>query len=70
MKKTICLEGYSGEKLLKTLEKNLPEKYNYMYMGLYGSQNYNLDTEDSDIDAKAIVVPSLGDLINSEAVLS
>ena len=68
MKNTISLDGYSGEKLLKTLEKNLPEKYNYMYMGLYGSQNYHLDTEDSDVDAKAIVVPNLGDLINNREV--
>lgn len=68
MCKTICLEGYSGEKLLKTLEKNLPEKYDYMYMGLYGSQNYKLDTESSDVDAKAIVVPRLKDLINNKEV--
>lgn len=68
MNTKISLETFSGKKLLKTLEKNLPEKYNYMYMGLYGSQNYHLDTEDSDVDAKAIVVPSLGDLIESKEV--
>lgn len=68
MDKKISLEAFSEKKLQKTLENNLPEKYNYMYAGLYGSQNYYLDTEDSDVDAKAIVVPSLGDLINGDEV--
>lgn len=68
MDKKISLEAFSGKKLQKTLENNLPEKYNYMYAGLYGSQNYYIDTEDSDVDAKAIVVPSLCDLINNREV--
>lgn len=68
MDKKISLEAFPERQLLKTLKKNLPEKYNYMYMGLYGSQNYHLDTEDSDVDAKAIVVPELRDLINNREV--
>ena len=37
--------------------------YNVIYIGLYGSQNYNLDDEESDIDVKAIILPSLHDII-------
>lgn len=37
--------------------------YNVIYIGLYGSQNYNLDDECSDIDVKAIILPSLHDII-------
>lgn len=42
----------------------LEEKgYKVIYIGLYGSQNYNLDDEESDIDVKAIILPSLHDII-------
>ena len=37
--------------------------YQVIYIGLYGSQNYNLDDEFSDIDCKAIIMPSLHDII-------
>ena len=30
---------------------------------LYGSQNYNLDYEGSDIDLKAIVIPNINDIV-------
>lgn len=33
--------------------------YDVAYIGLYGSQNYNLEDEDSDIDLRALVYPSL-----------
>lgn len=56
------------EDIFKTLnqyKKVLEEKgYNVLYIGLYGSQNYNLDDELSDIDAKAIILPSLRDIIH------
>lgn len=40
-----------------------------VFLGLQGSQNYNLDTATSDIDTKLIVVPGLNDLIfNHKAV--
>jgi len=47
-------------KYKKHLESN---GYKVVYIGLYGSQNYNLDDEQSDIDAKAIIVPTLHDII-------
>ena len=37
--------------------------YKVIYIGLYGSQNYNLDDEESDIDVKAIILPSLQDIV-------
>lgn len=30
-----------------------------IYLGLYGSQNYKLDTKDSDVDSKAISLPTI-----------
>lgn len=57
----------SNEGIFKTLssyKKKLEEQgYKVIYIGLYGSQNYNVDDEFSDIDAKAIILPSLHDII-------
>lgn len=56
-----------SENIYKTLsyyKKVLEDKgYNVLYIGLYGSQNYNVDDEQSDIDAKAIIMPTLHDII-------
>lgn len=49
---------------LKEYKKILEEKgFNVIYIGLYGSQNYNVDDEQSDIDCKAIILPNLHDII-------
>ena len=60
------------EKIFKTLSeyrKILEEKgYKVLYIGLYGSQNYNVDDEFSDIDAKAIVLPTLTDIIHRKVI--
>lgn len=51
-------------KTLSSYKSILEEKgYKVIYMGLYGSQNYNVDDEFSDVDCKAIVLPSLHDII-------
>jgi len=51
-------------KVLKERKKILEEQgYIVLYIGLYGSQNYNLDDEFSDYDVKAIILPSLNDII-------
>lgn len=52
--------------------KRVEEHYNYIcqlyppeqILGvfLYGSQNYGMDTENSDVDTKAILIPTLEDL--------
>lgn len=51
-------------KTLSNYKKILEEKgYNVIYIGLYGSQNYNVDDEFSDVDCKALILPSLHDII-------
>lgn len=51
-------------KELSNYKKILEDKgYQVIYIGLYGSQNYNLDDEESDVDVKAIIMPSLRDII-------
>lgn len=37
--------------------------YHPIYTALYGSQNYNLATAESDIDTKSIVLPSFEDIV-------
>ena len=44
--------------------------YNVYYIGLYGSQNYGIDTEASDLDFKAIILPSLRMLVDNSKELS
>lgn len=52
-------------KKLAEYKKILEEKgYKVIYIGLYGSQNYNVDDELSDIDVKAIILPTLHDIIH------
>lgn len=51
-------------KTLSQYKKILEEQgYKVIYIGLYGSQNYNVDDELSDIDVKAIIMPTLHDII-------
>lgn len=54
---------------LADAEKHFPDN---QIVGLFlqGSQNYNLDTEGSDIDTKLIVTPSLRDLAMNEKPVS
>jgi predicted nucleotidyltransferase len=58
--------------MLKDMKKFIEEEYGYKvaYLGLYGSQNYNLDTPKSDIDLRAIVIPSLNDLVRGRKPVS
>ena len=49
---------------LKEAYDELSKEYNVFYIALYGSQNYNLQTENSDLDFKAIIIPTLEDLVN------
>lgn len=41
----------------------MKKDYEFVFTSLYGSQNYNLDNENSDKDYKMAVVPSLDNLI-------
>lgn len=51
--------------VLEKYKKKLENEYGYkvLYIGLYGSQNYNCHDELSDIDARAIVLPDFNDLV-------
>lgn len=40
------------------------------YVAVYGSQNYNLDTDNSDVDYKAIIIPTLDQIITNSKPLS
>lgn len=42
--------------------------FNVVYIGLYGSQNYDLDDDNSDIDCRAIVIPTLEQIIKRESI--
>lgn len=57
----------------KYLQDNHPN-YNVIYLGLQGSQNYKLDiySEEykSDVDTKAIIVPSLKDIATNKQPVS
>ena len=44
--------------------------YKPIYLALYGSQNYDLATPESDVDSKAIVLPTLDDIVYSRAPVS
>lgn len=60
------------EAILEVLNyyKQLLERkgYKVIFVALYGSQNYNVSDEKSDIDAKAIVLPTLTDIIHRKVI--
>ena len=43
-------------------------KYEVLGVFVFGSQNYSVDTDSSDIDTKAIIVPNLDDLIAGRSI--
>ena len=58
--------------------KRLQEHYDYLvnqghevvFLAHQGSYNYNLDYEKSDIDSKAVVLPSFEDFVHSKSPFS
>lgn len=44
--------------------------YNVVGVFLYGSQNYELDYEKSDVDTKAIILPTLEDIVLNRPLVS
>ena len=52
---SIVLKGSINE-----VEQKIGRKILYAYV--QGSQNYNLETPDSDVDVKACCLPTFGDL--------
>lgn len=67
-----------NEKIMKRVEEHykilLDKGYEIIYLGLQGSQNYGLDVYDSDyksdVDTKAIVLPSFEDFIENKEPIS
>lgn len=57
-------------RLYEHLDSIRANGYNPIYLALQGSQNYQLDYEGSDIDTKAIVLPSLKDIVLSKKAVS
>src|SRR6185312_416621 len=75
MKSSNIIKRMAIGEALKQQKKILESQgYTVAYIALYGSQNYSLDvmTDEyqSDIDIKAIVVPSLDDLIENSKPVS
>lgn len=56
------------EKLLKAFSVLEEKGYNVAYVAYYGAHNYNLADEKSDYDFKAIVVPTLEQLVKRDVV--
>ena len=44
--------------------------YNIWFLALYGSQNYGLDTNRSDVDTKGLVIPSFKQFARSESTIN
>ena len=60
--KDIMAELQSHKEEAEQLENG---KYRPIYIALQGSQNYSLDTENSDVDTKVITLPSLSQIIKN-----
>lgn len=56
-------ESMESKYLLETVQFLQHEGYKVIFCALYGAQNYNLQREGSDYDYKAIVVPTLDDIV-------
>lgn len=54
---------------VRLVKEKFPE-YIFYFCALYGSQNYGLDTEGSDVDSKIAVIPSRKDIILGREKLS
>ena len=67
---------HSNEWIMKRIEEHYQEALTFFpenrVVGIFcqGSQNYGLDYEDSDIDTKLIVVPSIDDIIFNKPPIS
>ena len=51
------------ETLLKYKQALEKDGYDVLYIALYGSQNYGVSDEYSDVDAKAIILPKIDDIV-------
>ena len=59
--------------LIKTHYDAVCERYsedNVFFVFLYGSQNYGIDTQDSDVDTKAVILPRFEEFVLNKDALS
>lgn len=65
-------DNMDKDKMLEAMyvaQKEINDRgYNLVYLGYYGAHNYNLDDKNSDYDFKAIVIPTLEQLIKRETI--
>lgn len=54
---------------VQLVKEKFPD-YTFYFCALYGSQNYGLDTEDSDVDSKIAIIPNSRDIILGRDKLS
>lgn len=60
---------YQAFENIRYTESELKKRgYKPLYIGLYGSDNYDLNTAESDYDFKAIVAPTIKDFIRGKQV--
>lgn len=60
---------YQAFENIRYTESELKKRgYKPLYIGLYGSDNYDLNTAESDYDFKAIVAPTIRDFIKGKQV--
>lgn len=53
---------------IKLVKQYLPSKLDVMFISVFGSYNYNLQTSTSDVDFKVVYIPTLDDLIKRQEV--
>ena len=74
MSKDIDREDLLQAAVLDSLERVKKLGYTVLFVANYGSHNYNLDIDDedyvSDVDTKAIILPTLRDLVNNSKPIS
>lgn len=62
------------KRVMEHLKYLLDKNYDVMYIGLQGSQNYDLDVYDneykSDVDTKAIILPNFEDFVENREPIS
>lgn len=58
------------EILKEITEKTEFNEHRIVFLGLYGSQNYRMDTENSDIDCECFVFPSYDDFVFARPLYS
>ena len=61
---------YISKKLRTHHDELVKRGFPPIYIALVGSQNYGIDTEDSDVDTKAIVLPTLRAVAANERPVS